>query len=109
MANLKEWLLEMANGDEILSVVIGEMGWGSFQKELVPNYDKIPKGQILPWEQAQGWLDFEFDRGFGAPECPAVYAWTESIVIAIGQYNGSTWPYTIPRNPEDIMPEMQGR
>jgi hypothetical protein len=29
-------------------------------------------------------------------------------VIAIGQYDGATWPYSIPRHPVDIMPEMEG-
>ena len=30
-------------------------------------------------------------------------------VIAIGQYDGATWPYSIPRHPTDgVMPRMEG-
>ena len=108
MANLKHWLLEEADGEPIEGVVIGEMGWGDYASKDVPNYEAIPKGQLLTWDEAQDYLNYEFSSGYGAPQCNAVYAWTASKVIAIGQYDGATWPYSIPRNPTDVMPEMEG-
>jgi len=108
MANLKKWLLKEADGERIEAVVIGEMGWDDYGSEFVPAYNDIPRGKVLSWEEAASWLDYEFDSGYGAPECQAVYARTANKVIAIGQYDGATWPYSIPRNPIDIMPEMQG-
>jgi hypothetical protein len=108
MANLKNWLLDTANGEKIEAVVIGEMGWGSYLSEDVPDYDEIPKGLVLSWEEAEQYLDYEFDDDYGAPGCNAIYAWTATKVIAIGQYDGSTWPYAIPRDPTSVMPEMQG-
>lgn len=108
MANLKQWLLEEAGEEPIEAVVLGEMGWGRYYKEKVPNYDIAPKGKVLTWEEAAPFLDYDFSPGYGAPECQAVYAWTPTKVIAIGQYDGATWPYSIPRHPVDIMPEMEG-
>ena len=108
MANLVQWILEVAEGEPVLGVVIGEMGWGDYGSENVPNYEQIPKGKVLPWEEAKRWLDYEFDRGYGAPKCNAVYVWTTTKVIAITQYDGATSPFCVPRNPVDIMPSMPG-
>ena len=108
MANLKQWILDESGKEKILGVVIGEMGWGSFNDQKVPNYAKQPKGKVLTWKKATPWLDYEFSSGYGAPECNAVYAWTKTKVIAIGQYDGATWAYSLPRNPTDIMPNMEG-
>ena len=109
MANLKEWILAEADGEKIEAVLIGKMGWGDYRKKDVPGYDDMPKGELLTWEEAEGWLDYDFDDGFGSPSCNAVWAWTENKVIAIGQYDGATWAYYIPRNPVDnIMPSMEG-
>ena len=108
MANLKKWILEEAGGEKVEGVVIGAMGWGSYGSEGVPNYNKMPKGKLLTWKKAAPLLDYEFSEGYGAPGCNAIYAWTANKVIAIGQYDGATWPYSLPRNPVDIMPEMEG-
>ena len=67
MANLTEWLLEIADGEKIEAVVIGEMGWGSYGKQDIPNYDEMPKGVAMPWKKARKWLDYEFNSGYGAP------------------------------------------
>ena len=108
MANLKQWILDVADKEEIEGIVIGEMGWGDYNKENVPNYNEIPKGQLLTWKEAKHWLDYEFDSGFGAPGCNAIYAWTATKVIAICQYDGATNPYSIPRHPINVIPEMEG-
>lgn len=107
-SNMKAWIKDMAGREKIEAVVIGEMGWGVYNSEEVPRYEEIPKGKVLSWREASKFLDFNFDSGYGSPRCMAVYAWTKSWVIAIGQYDGSTWPFRIPRNPKDCMPEMQG-
>jgi hypothetical protein len=108
MANLKEWIKEEAEGEKIEGVVIGEMGWGDYGKEDVPNYDNIPKGKVLSWKEAQKFLDYEFHDGYGAPGCNSIYVWTSSYVLFIVQYDGSTEIEKIPRNPIDIMPYMPG-
>jgi hypothetical protein len=108
MSNLVAWIEEMANGAKIEGVVIGEMGWGDYGSDGVPNYEKQPKGKLLSWDEARPLLDYEFHAGFGAPSCNAVCAWTKYRVIGISQYDGSTAPFWMPRNPVDYMPEMQG-
>ena len=108
MANLKCWIEEAANGEVIEGVVIGEMGWGDYGSDAVPGYKQSPKGKLITWQEAVKWLDYEFSSGYGAPGCNAVYAWTATKVIAIAQYDGTTWWYWLPRQPVDIMPSMEG-
>lgn len=108
MANLVEWIEEYFSEDEIEGVVIGEMGWGTYHSEHVPNYADQPKGKVISWDEAKKWLNYEFDPGFGAPQCNAVYVWGKRDIFLVGQYDGSTFPIVLPRNPEDIMPDMPG-
>ncbi len=108
MSNLVQWIEDEANGEAIEGVVIGSMGWGNYNKEKIPRYDSIPKGVVLPWEEAKKWINYEFSSGYGAPQCNAIYAWTQSCVIFIVQYDGSTSPYSVPRHPTACMPGMPG-
>jgi hypothetical protein len=108
MSNLVKWIEEEASGEEIEAVVIGEMGWEDYGAEDVPNYEKQPKGKVIDWEEAKKWIDYEFDSGYGAPGCNAIYVWTTNKVMCIVQYDGSTRIHSIPRNPTDVMPDMPG-
>lgn len=108
MGNLKQWIEYEAKGEEIVGVVIGEMGWGDYGSDAVPEYETHPRGKVLSWNEAAPLLDYDFNNGHGAPGCEAIYAWTTNHVIYISQYDGSTAPSRIPRNPTDIMPEMPG-
>lgn len=108
MANLKEWLIEAANGEEIIAVVIGELGWGDYKKEKVPNYDEQPKNKVLSWQEAIKWIDYEFYSGHGSPRCNAITAWTKNWVFFIVQYDGATSLCSVPRNPIDHVPDMPG-
>ena len=65
------------------------------------NYNDVspyPTG-ILTWEEARPHLDYEYDSGYGSQDCHNVYIWTPTRVIYIHEYDGSTWPETVPRNP----------
>jgi len=106
--SFKQDILDAAKGEKIVGVVIGEMGWGDYYKEIVPMYDQQPKGKLLSWEEAAPLLDYEYDTGYGAPECNAIYVWTESRVLFVTQYDGATCIDYVPRNPVDIMPVMPG-
>lgn len=106
---LENWILSVANGEEIEAIVIGEMGWGrDYTSEKVPGYNNHPRDKVLKWSEAVEYLKYEFDCGFGAPGCEAIYAWTKSWVIFISQYDGATGVCSIPRNPCDCKPEMPG-
>ena len=108
MANLKTWIEDEASGEDIKAVVIGELGWGDFGSEKVPNYSRIPKGKVINWEEAIKWIDYEFNDSYGYPGCNAIVVWTTNKVISIGTYDGATFPFSIPRNPTDFIPEMVG-
>ena len=94
MANLKEWLLEQAGDEPIEAVVIGEMGWGDYQSEMIPNYHDMPKGELLSWDEAARWLDYDFDCGFGAPEGQAVCSTPDPHTKAVMRLD-LPWPHEL--------------
>lgn len=102
MTTLKQRILETTEGEAIEAVVIGEMAL----HRAIKNYPQMPKGKLLTWDEAATWIDYEFH--YGVPDCPAIYAWTANRVIAICQYDSVICCYSIPRNPIDVMPVMQG-
>lgn len=101
--------LEKAAGDEpITHAVIGDMGWAEYGQDERHAAAAARRGVVLPWSEARPLLDYAYDGGYGAPDCQAVYAWTETQVIYVSQYDGSTSVYSLPRNPVDCDPEMPG-
>jgi hypothetical protein len=107
MANFKQDILEIAGDEPIEAIVIGEMGWSNYNEKGKPNWKDI-KGKLLPWHDAIPYLDYEYDTGFGAPDCQAINAWTASKVIFVIQYDGATMIESVPRNPIPHIPEMPG-
>jgi hypothetical protein len=108
MSKLTEWILKEAEGAEIQGVVIGKFGWGDYGTEEIPNYQEQPRGKLISWEEAQKWLNYEFNSGYGAPKCNSVYVWTPTKVMFVVQYDGSTSLHSVPRNPVDCTVEMPG-
>lgn len=107
-STLRNWIELEADGEPIEAVVIGEMGWGDYASDGVPEYATHIRNVVLSWEQAQPYLEYEFSNDYGAPKCEAITAWTKSWVIAVSQYDGSTNPFRLPRNPVDHEPTMPG-
>lgn len=103
----------VANGEPIL-IVIGGFGWGDitntegYGEESHPVVPLDKRGVVLPWSEARPYLDYEYDRGYGAPDCHAITAWTPSLVIWVTQYDGSTGLTTAPRHPIPMVPTMPG-
>jgi hypothetical protein len=97
---------DVANGEIIEAVVIGDMGWVDYNDPETVPIDK--RGKVLSWEDARPLLAFDYDDGYGAPECHAIYAWTFTRVIFVSMYDGSTAINAIPRFPVDCMPTMPG-
>lgn len=108
MPTLIKWIEDLSDGQPVEAVVIGEMGWGDYKSETVPNYINQPRGVVLTWDQALPWISYGFEDGVGAPGCNAVHAWTESWIISVLRFDGLTEPFRIPRNPMAILPEMPG-
>lgn len=108
MPTLKKWIEDMAEGEPVEGVVIGEMGWGDYGSDDVSGYAEMPKKVVLTWDVAAPMLSYEFSAGYGAPGCQAITAWTPSWVISVSTYDGSTSPFRLPRNPTDHEPDMPG-
>ena len=115
MAILRDWILAQADEEPVEGVVLGRMGWarGDDPKEdyNAPEdgvYPSTPFNKLLSWEDAQPFILYKFDSGYGAPGCGAVTAWTSSWVIGVSTYDGSTSPFRLPRNPLEHEPEMPG-
>jgi len=108
MPTLKKWIEDLTDGQPVEAVVIGEMGWGDYKSETVPNYVNQPRGVVLTWEQALPWISYGFEEGVGAPGCNAVHAWTQDWIISVLRFDGLTEPFRIPRHPMTILPEMPG-
>lgn len=108
-SNLINWITDdLEEGELVESVVIGEMGWGNYGSERVPRYSEQPKGVVLSWEDAKPWIDYEFDNGYGSPECNAINVWTNKRVFWVTQYDGSTSLSSAPRHPTNGLPSMPG-
>lgn len=97
-----------ANGEPIEAIVIGEKGWGEWDDEANEYVPPPYAGRVLTWDDARPLLDYVYDRGWGAPDCHAITAYTRSYIIFVSQYDGSTHVNSIPRNPTPHMPIMPG-
>ena len=53
-------------------------------------------------------LTHEFDPGYGAPGCPAVWAWSNTHTFVIIEYDGSTSWAAVPRYMSHDEPRMYG-
>lgn len=86
----------MAGQEPVEGVVI--------EKDAYPRVES----DVLSWADAEPLLLDRFDDGFGGVNCYAITAWTASWVIAVSQYDGSTSPFRLPRNPIAHIPSMPG-
>lgn len=102
MANLAKDFEEAA-GAPIISAVLSapyDQRWGSDKPDYV--------GMVLSWAQARAILDYDYDNGHGGADCHAVYAWTDTRVLFVAEYDGATGVNWIPRNPEPGEPNFDG-
>ncbi len=73
------------------------------------HWDNVTVGKLLTLKEAKPMMQsWAFFGGYGNSECPATYIWTDTRVIWITVYDGSTVLDSAPRNPIDIIPDMPG-
>lgn len=110
IANLKTQILELANGEPIEAVVIGNMGWDDYGIEEIPaeSRDESNWDKVISWEKAAPLLDYDYDPGYGAPGCQAIVVWTPNKVMFVSQYDGATSLEYVPRHPIGHKPNMPG-
>lgn len=101
--NLAEAFEAIAEGP-ILGAVIGDDDRRSWGKR-----DKFPEhGKLLAWSKARPIIDYEYDNGYGGADCHAVYVWTKTQVMFVGEYDGATGIAQVPRNPVPCDPGFSG-
>lgn len=99
-----------AKGEQIEGAVIGAFGWNDYEDDKAAGVGprEVPSdkfGVLLPWSEARPLLDYAYDDSFGSPDCHSVWAWTPSLVLFVGEYDGATRVEAAPRNPTaDIEP-----
>lgn len=109
MANLRKELEEgLDEGERIEAVVIGvhDRDENRFTDDPPARYPDM-LNRVLTWEEAAPILDEEYDDGYGSAECFPFYAWTNTHIYFVREYDGSTHIGAIPRNPQDIAPDFQ--
>lgn len=102
MPNFKDQILAVAGDEPILRIVVKnvkENDYASWGEET---------SQLYIWEEVAPSLDYEYNAGYGGVECHAITAWTESKVIFVGVYDGSSWVTSVPRHPMPHMPHTVG-
>lgn len=101
MANIRTWLEEALSktGESLEAVVVGQHDSAKFGVPIAAD-----ENVLLPVERALAKLDIDFDNGYGGADCFPMYAWTQSRVYFIAEYDGATWLAWLPRNPIDTNP-----
>lgn len=105
MTNLRESLEEAERlcGERIEAMVVGQ--------HYNARYD-VPLGKdenvLLSREDGLAKVNQEYDSGFGGADCFPLYAWTETRVYFVHEYDGATGLSWLPRNPRDAKPSFGG-
>ena len=109
MTTLLKQLREFTD-DPIVAVQIGEMGWSGYNVPSGLPKDYMSKlSKVMKPDEAMPYLEYEFDSGFGAPNCTAVLIFTKKNVYSVFQYDGATGMFEIPRKPtKGFIPDMPG-
>ena len=103
MGNIAKWIEKIADGEDVIAAVIGRHDnerWDEEPKEYV--------GMLMDWPTARKILDYAYDNGYGGADCHPVFAWTETKIITVTEYDGATGPAWFPRHPISIVPFFYG-
>lgn len=101
--SFRDDILEVAKGP-IIAIQIPEMESYYFEEDKNKPKDEIVRqygGRTISWELAAPLLDYPYYDGYGLMDCHDIVAWTETQVIYIHEYDGSTKVCSIQRNPQN--------
>ena len=101
--NLKTALLAAVEktGETIEAIVVGpddEHDWDQTRS----NQDR--ENRVLSVEEGLALLDKDYNNGYGGADCRPFYAWTQSRVYLVHEYDGATGLGWVPRHPVDCNP-----
>ncbi len=103
MANLATDFEAAAGAETILAAVLSAP-YDFRYSDTPPAY----VGTVLSWVDARPILDYDYNSGFGGADCHAAYAWTETRVLFVHEYDGATGIQWVPRNPAYGAPDYGG-
>jgi hypothetical protein len=89
MSNFLEDVEEVIGDEEVVGIVVGARGF----------IERPQDEDLIDWEEAKPLLNYEYDSGYGGLDCHRITAWTTTRVIFVGEYDGSSWITSVPRNP----------
>jgi hypothetical protein len=99
MSNFKRDIVNaMELGESIEAIQVMEhMGCEAAQAHIT---EGIYEGQDV--KRCLDLLDYEYDDGYGSPNCHRVYIYTKTRVHFIHEYDGSTQVRSVPRHPKVV-------
>lgn len=100
---LRDEILEVARGEPIIGICIKP-----YQRHARWDSSSGDDQPVRQWEDVAPWLGYTYDHGYGGVSCHSFIAWTESRVIFVSQYDGSSWVDSMPRNPTPTQVYMPG-
>lgn len=89
-------ILSYAGDEKIKAIAVSPtrgFAWGD--DALDHNLGNEP----VSWDEAFPILNYEYDTGYGGQDCHDFWAWTETQVLFVHEYNGATRIASAPRNP----------
>lgn len=97
-------ILEAAGDEPILAIAVAPKR-GSAWRGDEPDHEL---GQNpVAWDVAKPVLDYTYDDGFGGQDCHDFWAWTETRVLFVHEYDGATSIASAPRNPSPFVEATQ--
>jgi hypothetical protein len=104
----------LEDGETVEAIVFGDWGGWTYEPGELgysePENRPVPvsfRRCVLSLEEAKPYMTgWSFAGGFGSSDCYAVHVWTNSRVIWVHEYDGSTCLRGAPRNPSTENPRM---
>ncbi|MCA1807336.1 MAG: hypothetical protein LC687_05750 [Actinobacteria bacterium] len=102
MSNFLQDLERVIGDEEVTAVTYIEP-----RRETDYGYGAEVRGPY-DWADVKSYFDYEYDTGYGSADCHAVYLWTLTRVIFVGEYDGATGIESIPLSPwhSDVVPRF---
>jgi hypothetical protein len=99
-------ILEAAGDESILAIAVGPMRRQSYMYgDDKPDHDL--GAEPISWDKAFPVINYSYDTGYGGQDCHDIWAWTETRVLFVHEYDGSTSIASAPRNPAPFVEATQ--
>lgn len=108
MSTIAGWVTDDLNGEPVEAVVIGRHYNDPYRESGTSAFNGAPIGKVMSWAEAEPFLKYEFDSGYGGADCHPVFVWTPTRVLFVTEYDGATGLSSVPRHPVACQPSFGG-